>query len=93
MLEVADEGVGIAAEHREQIFDRFFRLDDARSRDNGGTGLGLAIAKWAVDVNGGQISVEGAAAGGSVFRIVLPIGAPTVQSRREHRTQPKGEHT
>jgi signal transduction histidine kinase len=71
-LSVADEGQGIAAEHRERIFDRFFRLDEARSRDNGGAGLGLAIAKWAVEANGGQIAVESGATGGAVFRIVLP---------------------
>jgi heavy metal sensor kinase len=76
ILTVADNGPGIAPEHRVRIFDRFFRLDEARSRDNGGTGLGLAIAKWAVEANGGQISVEGGVDGGAVFRIVLPIGAP-----------------
>jgi signal transduction histidine kinase len=75
LLTVADEGPGIAAEHRERIFDRFFRLDEGRSRDEGGTGLGLAIAKWAVEVNGGQISVEGGADRGAIFRIVLAIGA------------------
>jgi heavy metal sensor kinase len=74
-ITVADEGPGIAPEHRTRIFDRFFRLDEARSRDNGGTGLGLAIAKWAVEVNGGQISVEGGADRGAIFRIMLPIGA------------------
>jgi heavy metal sensor kinase len=73
-LSVADEGPGIAAADRPRIFDRFFRVDEARSRDRGGVGLGLAIAKWAVEVNGGQISVENGATGGSVFRIVLPIG-------------------
>ena len=67
-----DEGPGIADEYRERVFDRFFRLDEGRSRDSGGTGLGLAIAKWAVDVNGGHISVARGATGGSVFRIVLP---------------------
>jgi heavy metal sensor kinase len=72
-LSVADRGPGIAPEHRERIFDRFFRLDEARSRDCGGTGLGLAIAKWAVEVNGGRISVDGNAGGGSVFLITLPI--------------------
>jgi signal transduction histidine kinase len=82
VLEIADEGPGIAPEHREQIFDRFFRLDEGRSRDEGGTGLGLAIAKWAVDVNGGHISVNGGAAGGSAFRIALPVTAG----------QFKGEH-
>ena len=75
VLAVADRGPGIAPEHRARIFDRFFRLDEARSRDNGGTGLGLAIAKWAVEVNGGHISVGGQPDGGSVFRITLPLAA------------------
>jgi heavy metal sensor kinase len=76
-LTVADAGPGIAAEHRERIFDRFFRLDEGRSRDSGGTGLGLAIARWAVEVNGGQITVEAGRTSGSVFRIILPLAAPT----------------
>jgi len=92
VLTVADEGPGIALEHRERIFDRFFRLDEARSRDSGGTGLGLAIAKWAVEVNGGHITVEGGATGGSIFRIVLPAGAAATTPQYEHATQPKGEH-
>lgn len=66
--------------HRERIFDRFFRLDEARSRDSGGTGLGLAIAKWAVEASGGRISVEGGADRGTIFRIVLPIGATPTMS-------------
>jgi signal transduction histidine kinase len=74
-ITVADEGPGIAPEHRGRIFDRFFRLDEGRSRDSGGAGLGLAIAKWAVEVNGGQISVDGGADRGAIFHIVLPIGA------------------
>jgi len=74
VVEVADQGPGIAAEHRERIFDRFFRVDTARSRDAGGSGLGLAIAKWAVEINGGSIRVDAGAAGGSVFRISLPRG-------------------
>jgi signal transduction histidine kinase len=82
ILEVADEGPGIAAEHRERIFDRFFRVDAGRSRDSGGTGLGLAIAKWAVEVNGGRISVEDGASG-SVFRIVLSTGRATLPARRD----------
>jgi heavy metal sensor kinase len=71
MLTVADAGPGIPSEHRERIFDRFYRVDEGRSRDMGGTGLGLAIAKWAVEANGGRISFE-AMATGSVFRITLP---------------------
>jgi len=83
-VSVADEGVGIAPEHRERIFDRFFRIDEGRSRDAGGAGLGLAIARWAVEVNGGRISVEPGAKGGSVFRIVLPLAAPPFVSQHDH---------
>jgi heavy metal sensor kinase len=90
-LEVADEGSGIAVEHRDRIFDRFFRVDEGRSRESGGTGLGLAIAKWAVDVNGGNISVESGATGGSVFRIVLPTGTAPLTTHHEKPTQHEGE--
>jgi heavy metal sensor kinase len=92
LLTVADEGPGIAAEHRERIFDRFFRLDEARSRQSGGTGLGLAIAKWAVEANGGHISVEAGANGGSVFRVVLPTVPAPAAAHHEHATQRKGGH-
>ena len=73
ILTVGDEGPGIPPEHRDRIFDRFFRLDEGRSRDQGGTGLGLSIAKWAVEINGGHIAVEQRPAGGSIFRITLPL--------------------
>jgi signal transduction histidine kinase len=82
ILSVADRGPGIAPEHRERIFDRFFRLDEARSRDSGGTGLGLAIAKWAVEVNGGRISVDGHAGGGSVFLVTLPIATTSIDNHK-----------
>jgi signal transduction histidine kinase len=80
VLSVADQGPGIAPEHRERIFDRFFRLDEARSRDSGGTGLGLAIAKWAVEVNGGHIAVDGHVGSGSTFRITLPITTTAIEA-------------
>ena len=77
VLEIADQGPGVAPEWRSRIFDRFFRIDEGRSRDAGGTGLGLAIAKWAVDVNGGRIEVTDNPSGaGAVFRITLPAVAP-----------------
>src|SRR5438445_2718632 len=78
LVTVLDQGSGVPAEYRERVFDRFFRLDEARSRDSGGTGLGLAIAKWAVEANGGHIRVDNGAQGGSVFRIELPIGTRPV---------------
>jgi heavy metal sensor kinase len=89
-LAVADEGPGIALEDRQRIFDRFFRVDRARSRDSGGAGLGLAIAKWAVELNGGRITVESGTNGGSLFRIVLPNGSPQETSDHEHTTQRMG---
>ena len=92
VLEIEDQGPGIAIEHRERIFDRFFRIDESRSRDRGGTGLGLAIAKWAVEVNGGHLSIEDGASGGSVFRLVLPISAAPLADHHEHATQPPEEH-
>ncbi len=71
IIEVSDSGPGIAAEHREKIFDRFYRVGQDRSREAGGAGLGLAIAKWAVEANGGRLEVESRAPHGSTFRIVL----------------------
>lgn len=90
-MEIVDQGSGIAPEHRGRIFDRFFRVDEGRARESGGTGLGLAIAKWAVEVNGGQISVEDSASGGSVFRISLPRTAASVLTAdRQHPRQRTG---
>jgi heavy metal sensor kinase len=72
IMTIRDEGPGIPPEHRERIFDRFFRVDDARSRAAGGSGLGLAIAKWAVEVNGGYIRVDDTVGLGTTIRIDLP---------------------
>jgi signal transduction histidine kinase len=70
-LTVTDEGPGISPEHRARIFDRFYRVDEGRSREMGGTGLGLAIAKWAVEANGGHITLDSTETG-STFRLELP---------------------
>ncbi len=75
---IADQGPGIPEEARLRIFDRFYRLDDSRNREAGGVGLGLAIAKWAVEAHGGNIRVDTANGGGSVFSIALPCSASTV---------------
>ena len=76
VVEVSDTGPGIPEELQSRIFDRFYRLDKSRSRDNGGTGLGLSIAKWAVEVNGGQLTLEKTNGVGSTFRITLPQTKP-----------------
>jgi signal transduction histidine kinase len=71
-LDVIDTGPGIAPQHRAHVFDRFYRVDTARSRERGGTGLGLSIARWAVEAHGGRIELESEEGRGSTFRIVLP---------------------
>ena len=74
-IEVQDTGPGIAAAHRQKIFERFYRVDAGRSSDAGGVGLGLAIARWAVEANGGRIELESQEEKGSLFRVVLPLAA------------------
>ena len=73
VIDVIDNGPGIPEELRSRVFDRFYRVDKSRSRENGGTGLGLAIAKSAVEVQGGTLSLELSNGVGSVFRITLPV--------------------
>ena len=71
LIDVSDQGPGIAREHHERVFERFYRVDPGRSRDQGGTGLGLAIARWAVEASGGSLELDSDAGRGSVFRIRL----------------------
>lgn len=70
---VEDTGVGIPEEELEHIFDRFYRVDKARERENGGTGLGLAIAKEFIQAHGGSIQVESKPHVGSCFKVILPV--------------------
>jgi two-component system phosphate regulon sensor histidine kinase PhoR len=69
---VDDEGYGISEEHIPRLFERFYRIDKARSREEGGTGLGLAIVKHLVNVHGGNVTVESNPGKGSIFTIKLP---------------------
>ena len=73
-IQVIDQGIGIAESDIDRIFERFYRVDPARSRETGGTGLGLAIVKHIVRIHGGEISVWSAKNVGSTFSIKLPIG-------------------
>jgi heavy metal sensor kinase len=73
LLSVSDTGIGVAPEHREKIFDRFYRV--STDRGDTGSGLGLAIAKSICNAHGGSISVDSVRGGGSVFRIELPVSA------------------
>ena len=73
VLKVKDNGPGIAAEHLPHIFDRFYRVDKARSREAGGTGLGLAIVHQLVMLHGGEIHVESEVGKGTTFTVELPL--------------------
>jgi len=70
---IEDEGPGIPKDKAQRVFDRFYRVDEGRTRDAGGAGLGLAIAKWAVEAHGGAINLTPRLPHGSVFSIWLPI--------------------
>lgn len=72
LIEVIDNGIGIAAEHHHRIFERFFRVDPARSRDLGGTGLGLSIVKHLALSFGGRVDLQSKLGSGSTFRVQLP---------------------
>ena len=73
VLEVQDNGVGIPEADRDRVFERFYRVDKARSRAAGGTGLGLSIVRHATERHGGVVAVESVLAEGSTFRVTLPV--------------------
>jgi len=72
VLEISDQGPGIPDAEKEQVFDRFYRLDNGRSRERGGTGLGLSITRAAVEAHGGTLSIHTAPGGGALFRVLFP---------------------
>lgn len=72
VMTVSDEGPGIPEADLSRIFERFYRVDKARSRESGGTGLGLSIVKHLVEILGGDVRAENRPAGGAVFTVTLP---------------------
>jgi two-component system phosphate regulon sensor histidine kinase PhoR len=79
-FEVRDTGPGIPAADQPRIFERFYRVDKARSREKGGTGLGLSIVKHAIQLHGGEVSVESRPGGGATFRFAIPPRAAATAS-------------
>jgi len=76
VIVVRDHGIGIPSRDLERIFERFYRVDKARSRVTGGTGLGLSIVRHVAQVHGGDVTVESAEGEGSTFRLALPLAGP-----------------
>ncbi len=86
-LEVVDQGPGIPNEHQPYVFDRFYRVDKARTREWGGTGLGLSITRWAVEAHGGEITLKSEEGHGSTFRVSLPVAKYSFTSQSKGGSQ------
>ena len=80
-IEITDQGPGIPPEHQPYVFDRFYRVDKARSREWGGAGLGLSIARWGVEAHEGKLTLRSQDGYGTTFRIALPLGRDSSSSQ------------
>jgi heavy metal sensor kinase len=78
-MDITDEGPGIPSEHQPYVFDRFYRVDPARTREWGGAGLGLAITRWAIEAHGGQIHLTSKDGAGTTFHVSLPLAPDSVR--------------
>jgi two-component system sensor histidine kinase SenX3 len=88
-IAVADQGIGIAPEDQDRVFERFYRVDQARSRNTGGSGLGLSIVKHAVQNHGGDVRVWSQPGRGSTFTIRLPLAEPPVSPPEPEDAEPE----
>jgi signal transduction histidine kinase len=86
VLTVRDSGIGIAEQDQSKIFERFYRVDKARSRELGGAGIGLAIAEWIVQQHHGSIAIQSSIDNGSSFIVSVPLqtNSATVNIRTAH---------
>ena len=92
-VEVADHGPGLTPEQAERVFERFYRADQARTRQAGGTGLGLAIVSALVTAHGGTVTAEPTPGGGATFRIVLPLAPEVVDHDIPSEDAPPADST
>ena len=90
VIRVIDNGCGIAANHLPRLFERFYRVDKARSRELGGTGLGLAIVKHIMTAHQGSVQVESAVGRGSTFTLRFPLSLPNSGESAGHRAGRRG---
>jgi two-component system sensor histidine kinase SenX3 len=86
-ISVTDQGEGIPEKERDRVFERFYRVDQARARNTGGTGLGLAIVKHAIENHGGDVRVWSQPGRGSTFTIRLPQADPTATPAEQRGVQ------
>ncbi|MGR0220969.1 sensor histidine kinase [Agromyces sp. ZXT2-6] len=87
-IAVADQGIGIAPEEQDRVFERFYRVDQARSRNTGGSGLGLSIVKHAVQNHGGDVRLWSQPGRGSTFTIRLPLAEPPLAPPEPEEAEP-----
>jgi two-component system sensor histidine kinase SenX3 len=85
VIAVSDHGIGVPSRDLERIFERFYRVDQARSRETGGTGLGLSIVRHVARAHGGDVTVESVEGQGSTFRFRIPSRQATAARRSEHQ--------
>ena len=83
MIEVEDNGIGIPEDERQRIFERFYRVDRGRSREQGGTGLGLSIVKHIAQSHNGSVDLIGEVDKGSTFRVSIPLATKALLTATE----------